>query len=82
MPNMSGREVFQRLREKLPELPVILMSGYADSQDAREMQRNGAAGFLRKPVSPDDILRAIDSAFAGGHWGTVTPMPAAPTKDR
>ncbi len=76
MPRMSGQQVFERVRAVVPDLPVILISGYADSEAAHRMQRNGAAGFLRKPVGIERLLRAIGDALAPQRAAAVTPARA------
>ncbi len=74
MPKMSGQELFMRIRAVVPELPIILISGYADSEATSQMQRDGAAGFLRKPVTLEQLLGAIDAALAPERAAAVTPM--------
>ncbi|MEM7674776.1 MAG: response regulator [Myxococcota bacterium] len=76
MPNMGGRAVFERLRAICHDLPIILISGYSDSGDAQQMMRNGAAGFLRKPVSLEQVHAAIEQAIADQRWRADTPANA------
>ena len=73
MPRMGGQEIFNRIQAIVPDLPVVLISGYADSEATRQMQRDGAAGFLRKPVTPDQLQAAIDDALAPERSSAVTP---------
>ena len=74
MPRMSGQQVFERIRAVVPDLPVVLISGYADTEAAHRMQRNGASGFLRKPVSLEQLMVAIGDALAPQRAAAVTPM--------
>ena len=53
MPELSGWETFRELRLLDPEVMVILMSGY--SQESAEAVPGGAAGFLAKPYSADEL---------------------------
>jgi signal transduction histidine kinase len=59
MPNMSGRELVQHLRDSANELPVLYMSGYTD--DA--MENHGIfepdIPFLQKPFTPDSLSRKV-----------------------
>jgi PAS domain S-box-containing protein len=64
MPEMGGLELAERVRETDPELPVLLMSGYA----ATEIERRGGvpegARFLQKPFGPDALLSAVRQAHS------------------
>ena len=58
MPRMGGVELTQRLRRRFPHLPVLLMSGYADHDEARRIE--APVGLLYKPFSMlalDDRIR-------------------------
>jgi two-component system nitrogen regulation response regulator NtrX len=60
---MDGMAVLERLRERFPELPVIMMSGRAGLADAVKATRLGAVNFLEKPLTPEGVLVAIASAL-------------------
>jgi two-component system nitrogen regulation response regulator NtrX len=60
---MDGMAVLERLRERMPELPVIMMSGRAGLADAVKATRLGAVNFLEKPLTPEGVLLAIASAL-------------------
>ena len=64
MPRMGGQEALHRLRELLPELPVVLMSGYTESDVASKLlgDSSGAIAFLQKPFLPEDLSRALRRA--------------------
>ena len=51
----SGLELAARLRESRPELPVIIMTGYASVASAVEAMRTGVWDYLTKPVSLDEL---------------------------
>ncbi len=61
MPGMSGREVFQILKEIRPDAKIVLSSGYSAElyEDVEKMLSSGAKVFLQKPVSPKTILTTI-----------------------
>jgi CheY-like chemotaxis protein len=59
MPHVGGIEVAQRLRQESPELPVIYMSGYADSRILDTSRLSRYEAFLRKPFSPFDLVRRV-----------------------
>lgn len=60
---MDGMDVLARLREKLPDLPIIMMSGRAGLSDAVRATKLGAFTFLEKPLSPEGVLLALTSAL-------------------
>ncbi|MBM4193495.1 MAG: sigma-54-dependent Fis family transcriptional regulator [Gemmatimonadetes bacterium] len=60
---LDGMAVLERLRERFPDLPVIMMSGRAGLTDAVKATRLGAINFLEKPLTPDGVVVAIASAL-------------------
>ena len=64
MPRMGGSETLRLIRERRPELPVILMSGYTEQEMASKLldDSSGAAGFLQKPFLPEDLTRVLRDA--------------------
>lgn len=61
MPRMSGREVFQILRELNKESKIILSSGYSAElySDINKMLEAGASSFIQKPVSPKTLVMTL-----------------------
>jgi CheY-like chemotaxis protein len=61
MPRMGGPETVQLLRERSPELPVVLMSGYTEQEMASKILNGtgGAVGFLQKPFLPEDLSSVL-----------------------
>jgi PAS domain S-box-containing protein len=61
MPRMGGLETLQQLRERMPDLPVILMSGYTEQEVGLKIldSAGGAVAFLQKPFLPDDLSAAL-----------------------
>jgi len=62
MPDIDGLQLFHRLRDIDPELPVILITGHGDIATAVQCMRDGAYDFLAKPYPPDRLLTAITHA--------------------
>jgi PAS domain S-box-containing protein len=58
MPNMSGRELSDRLAIVQPGIKVLFMSGYTDSVQPREVLAEGAE-FIQKPFGPDELADKI-----------------------
>jgi two-component system, NtrC family, nitrogen regulation response regulator GlnG len=71
MPGASGLELLQSVRERLPELPVIIMTAYSDLDSAVAAFQGGAFEYLAKPFDIDRavelIHRAVDESLRGAH---------------
>ena len=59
----DGLGVLEKLRERRPEVPVVMMSGRATLTDAVRATKLGAFTFLEKPLTPEGVLLALGSAF-------------------
>lgn len=64
MPGMGGVAALAHMRERWPQIPVILLSGHADMQTAVSAMQSGAFGYLMKPVDFEDLLFKIEDAAA------------------
>ncbi|GAC1649247.1 MAG: sigma-54 dependent transcriptional regulator [Gemmatimonadaceae bacterium] len=60
---LDGLATLARLREDIPDVPVIMMSGQAALADAVKATKLGAFNFLEKPVSPEGVLVAVRAAL-------------------
>ena len=63
MPGMSGLEVLKSIRTFQPELPVVLMTGYAAIDNAVEAMKNGATDYLAKPFENDELIEKVKNAI-------------------
>jgi PAS domain S-box-containing protein len=72
MPRMGGQETLRRLRERWPDLPVIMMSGYTEEAVAAEFSDAGSrmTAFLQKPFLVEDLV-AILRRVAEGAQPTI-----------
>ena len=61
MPRMGGPETIRLLRERSPDLPVVLMSGYTEQDVATKIldDAGGAVGFLQKPFLSEDLSSVL-----------------------
>jgi len=66
MPNISGRELVDRLRRSQPDLKVLLMSGYTDTAILHHGQLEASTPFIEKPFSIDRLATKIREVI-GGH---------------
>jgi DNA-binding NtrC family response regulator len=63
MPGMSGLEVLKSLRTFQPELPVVLITGYAAIDNAVEAMKNGATDYLAKPFANEELISKVKNAI-------------------
>ena len=63
MPGMDGLELQRRLTEIGQRIPIVFLSARASEEEEKRALRAGAAGFLRKPVSKEALLSAIESVL-------------------
>jgi PAS domain S-box-containing protein len=59
MPEMSGRQLAERLKERRPELKVLFVSGYTDDAIIRHGTLEPGIAFLQKPLSPESLARKV-----------------------
>ncbi len=59
MPGMSGMELLRQLTSVDPELPIILMTAYAEVDQAVEAMKLGALDHIQKPFDNQDVKRAV-----------------------
>jgi FixJ family two-component response regulator len=64
MPGLSGPELQSRLTELGWTLPIVFLTGHPDISTTVKAIKAGADNFLIKPVSSDELLRAIETAIA------------------
>jgi DNA-binding NtrC family response regulator len=63
MPGLDGIQLLEQAREAIPELIVVLVTGFADVDTAIRAMRLGAEHYLTKPVQLDELLVVIDRAL-------------------
>ena len=65
LPDMSGIEVTQQLKQEHPEVAVVALTIHEDQQYFFEMLRVGASAYVPKRAAPDDLINAIRAAHRG-----------------
>jgi len=90
MPKMDGLALLRHVRERRPDLPVILITAYGTIGDAVEAIRSGAFDYISKPFDEAELLRVVGNAVrtsvatakeggneeSGGWFGMVGCSPA------
>src|SRR5258708_25217797 len=69
MPGLSGLELQSRLIERGSILPIVFVTGYADTPATVRAIKAGAEDFLTKPVSSEQLIDAIERALARNQAG-------------
>ena len=64
MPGMDGMELLKRVKELDSELPVIMITAYADVYGAVEAMRAGAHDYMPKPFEHHEVIRVVRRALA------------------
>lgn len=63
MPVMDGMELLQKVSLLYPDIPTVILSAFANIQDAVAAIKLGAYDYIAKPVYPDDLLLSIERAL-------------------
>src|SRR5208283_1788096 len=59
MPNIDGIEFLKKLREKRPDVPVLIITGYPSIPNASAAMRLGACDYVTKPFTSEEITWAV-----------------------
>jgi DNA-binding NarL/FixJ family response regulator len=65
MPVLDGVEATRQLHEHLPDIPVVILTMHADREVLARAIRAGAAGYLVKDCSTDEVVRTVRLAASG-----------------
>lgn len=66
LPEMSGIECVRILKQKIPDLDIIMLTAYTDDKYIFEALQAGAYGYLTKNIFPSKLLSAIREVRRGG----------------
>jgi len=64
MPDIDGIEVYRQIRAKLPDMPVVLLTGHSSVDDAFQTAKDGIADYLTKPIDIDKLAEVIHQAIS------------------
>jgi two-component system nitrogen regulation response regulator GlnG len=64
MPDLNGLEVLKRVKEHDPDLPVVMITAYAEIQGAVKAMKAGAHDYLAKPFNHIEVMRVVRRALA------------------
>ena len=63
MPDIGGMRVLRDIKRANPSLPVVMITGYASVQSSVQAMKLGAADYIEKPFTPDQLIEAVASAL-------------------
>ena len=64
LPDIDGMEILKSVREKGSGPVVIVMTGYSTMSNALQAMKLGAADYLAKPFTDDELVEAVEKLFA------------------
>lgn len=72
MPGQSGLDVLAMIRAKVPDVGILILSGYPEEHYAMSLIRQGVSGYLNKECDPAEIVEAIRTIALGKRYITRT----------
>jgi len=63
LPDIVGTEVLVRIREKDPDVAVIMVTAYASMDSAIEALKAGAYDYIKKPIVKEDLIHSVEKAL-------------------
>jgi DNA-binding NtrC family response regulator len=86
MPGMDGIEVTERIKERCPWTPVVVITGYGTTENEAKASVLGVSGFVRKPLTPEIIegitLKALEKPVEAPEAANEAEAPAKPTEEK
>lgn len=82
MPGMTGLQLLPIVKNKFPNMPIVLMTAYAQIDDAVKAMQCGASDYLAKPFAPDELLNLIKSYVPDQKQEAYTPIVADDSSKR
>jgi two-component system invasion response regulator UvrY len=68
MPNHTGLEMLEKIRQQHPDVRILIVSGLPEEQYARNVLRAGASGYLSKSTAPQDLVTAVKRILSGQRY--------------
>ncbi|PLS77204.1 MAG: DNA-binding response regulator [Chloroflexi bacterium] len=68
MPGLSGLEVTRQVSQRSPQIRIVILSMHANEAYVLEALKNGAAGYVLKDSSADDLVHAVREVAAGRRY--------------
>ena len=68
LPGRSGLDLLLEFKSRRPEMPVLVLSVLSEDEVAVRVLKAGAAGFVHKETSGDELVKAVRKVLAGGKY--------------
>lgn len=75
MPEMDGAEATKQIKEKFPDVKIVILTSFSDQDHVIPALRAGASGYQLKDIEPDELVRTIRQVMKGDH--TLHPKVTA-----
>jgi two-component system response regulator NreC len=72
MPRLNGIEATRQIKQRCPEVNVLVLTMYDDQEYVRQVLQAGAAGYVIKQAAPTDLLSAIEAVHRGDSYLSPT----------
>ncbi len=66
MPKVNGIECIDFLRDQAPGIPIVVVTGYPDTEVAKDLLNKGIKHYLVKPLDKDKMLSMVEKIIAAG----------------
>lgn len=66
MPKVNGVECIQFIREQAPGIPIVVITGYPDTELASDLLKKGVKDYLVKPVEKEKLLAVVGDLISAG----------------
>ena len=66
MPKVNGVECIEYFKQEAPSIPVVVITGYPDTELAIGLMKKGVKDYLVKPVEKEKLLEVVDEQIAAG----------------
>jgi PAS domain S-box-containing protein len=75
MPEMGGQALFHAMRQRGPNLPVVMLSGHPLESELEDLQTQGLAGWMLKPPDLEQLAQLLARALTNWLAEMLTPQP-------
>lgn len=72
MPGLSGLEATRQIKERFPQIRVLVLTMHADEEYIFQVLRAGASGYLVKQAAPEELVAAIHAVYQGASFLSPT----------
>lgn len=86
MPELDGLSAIEEMHRRVPVLRTVVLTAFGEEPNVLRALQSGAAGFVLKNCTPDELIRAVRAAHSGDAYlspavtrlvlGMLTPTPA------